>query len=1093
MANVYGTNGDDKITATETSRTAWHNGSVDGYFALPGYETLFEGKVTVEQGDNSWTTEVGQFWAGDPDRDGHRDYVADIQAANGDDYVEIGKKFEANVDAGSGNDWVKIHSGSVIGGSGTDILDVSGFTSGATIDLRDTGTDVDRNATFNDDGTITYRTDIEGVVGTSGNDTVYLGAEGGIASTGAGNDSVYGDAGDDFIQVGAVGEGQDVVATGGGWDTVYLGKLGDTDGSFVDNAAHFSVFAQAKGKVNAPDSDPGWTRYEELDGTSELDVIYAIPKFGKYPEFAGTLYEYLRDIINSSDPGYNDPDDSSFTRVTDFDFRYDQLVTPMLRFDNNTPNFENGELVLSLDAENGGKYLELAFSQDLIDEFRAAMNLGSGTTDDEIRKSLAENLWESRIAFTKDESGNVSAQQGSIVVTDQDLLDDIGAALENGTSISIIGNALGTRVNLGGQGDRFAAGSAQDDRFGTSDSAAAGSKFYVAGFEGDDMVSVGHDKQHVVFDGGAGADVVSFAETQQFDQNGAPLSSGVTVDMSKTSSQGVLRNKFDGTGAYDTDYLQVTLTNVEGVEGTNSADHLIGSASDDWFSGLGGNDTVEGNDGHDVLYGGDGRDSLTGGAGHDDLYGGNAADYLDGGAGNDVLHGDDGYTYTNDTLIGGEGRDELFGGNGADQLYGGAGNDSLWAGDGVWDMADGGTGDDVLYVSAGLTNVEGGDGTDMLTYNFLKGGYGAITFDMSQEVTAAWADDGTAFRIDYANDGWRHSFASGIENVTGTEHGDSMTGNAANNTLRGAGGNDTINGGGGNDTLEGGNGNNVLRGGSGNDLVLGGWDADTLTGGEGNDTLDGWISSDVINGGRGNDWINGHLHNDTINGGAGNDTIRGGQGANDLTGGGGADTFVFDGTWASSTVNDFTSEDELLFEGATSESDLTLLYSGDVITEIEFGDTSVHLGADSILTRDTFGSTVTDDGLVIEMVETTTTSTGTIDGTVICTHMHKHGYIPDDVYQWDQHYGANVLGQTIIRGYHAWAIPFVRNVLERSPLATRVCAPMAQAWAQEMAHRCDPAQHPKGSACGKAILAIGVPLCWGIGTLLCADRAQFAG
>ncbi len=43
---------------------------------------------------------------------------------------------------------------------------------------------------------------------------------------------------------------------------------------------------------------------------------------------------------------------------------------------------------------------------------------------------------------------------------------------------------------------------------------------------------------------------------------------------------------------------------------------------------------------------------------------------------------------------------------------------------------------------------------------------------------------------------------------------------------------------------------------------------------------------------------------------------------------------------------------------------------------------------------------------------------------------------------------------------------------------------LARGWALEMAHRCDPENHPKGSLRGKTMLIIGVPICRGIGRCL---------
>ncbi|TPL96817.1 Ig-like domain-containing protein, partial [Mesorhizobium sp. B2-3-10] len=94
---------------------------------------------------------------------------------------------------------------------------------------------------------------------------------------------------------------------------------------------------------------------------------------------------------------------------------------------------------------------------------------------------------------------------------------------------------------------------------------------------------------------------------------------------------------------------------------------------------------------------------------------------------------------------------------------------------------------------------------------------------------------------------------AGVDNIIGSNFGDSLTGNGSANVLAGLDGNDTLNGAGGNDLLIGGSGNDILNGGDGNDTLVGGAGADTMTGGIGNDTfLIGAGDSTPVIGGSGN-------------------------------------------------------------------------------------------------------------------------------------------------------------------------------------------------------------------------------------------------
>ena len=273
----------------------------------------------------------------------------------------------------------------------------------------------------------------------------------------------------------------------------------------------------------------------------------------------------------------------------------------------------------------------------------------------------------------------------------------------------------------------------------------------------------------------------------------------------------------------------------------------------------------------------------------------------------------------------------IHGGDFRDVLAGLGGNDTLI----------GGGGDDKLVGGAGADRLIGGTGIDTADYT-----------DLSVSVIASLvtgrSDDGDRLL--------------GIENLTGTRHGDNLTGNGGANVLTGIAGFDILNGGGGADTLNGGGGNDTLIGGNGKDLLVGQGGDDTLNGGGGGDVLKGSGGRDVLAGDGGNDNLHGggsadHLMGDggndllrgdngadTLDGGAGNDTLQGGNGADMLNGGGGHDTADYSGSSVGVSVN--------LATGAASGGDA----AGDMLTGIEnltgsgLGDTlSGNAGANVLL------------------------------------------------------------------------------------------------------------------------------------------------
>jgi serralysin len=94
-----------------------------------------------------------------------------------------------------------------------------------------------------------------------------------------------------------------------------------------------------------------------------------------------------------------------------------------------------------------------------------------------------------------------------------------------------------------------------------------------------------------------------------------------------------------------------------------------------------------------------------------------------------------------------------------------------------------------------------------------------------------------------------------IENVQGTNTGDTLTGDGKANRLLGNGGADFINGGGGNDSIDGGTSKDFIDGGSGADKISGGEGNDDLTGGSGADTFQFFFLKDVGVGASGRDSI----------------------------------------------------------------------------------------------------------------------------------------------------------------------------------------------------------------------------------------------
>ena len=364
-----------------------------------------------------------------------------------------------------------------------------------------------------------------------------------------------------------------------------------------------------------------------------------------------------------------------------------------------------------------------------------------------------------------------------------------------------------------------------------------------------------------------------------------------------------------------------TLSGIENVMGSphrdvltgnSKANGLVGSGGDDEIRGGGGNDWLAGDAGADDVHGGEGVDTASytssdagvtvtlDEAGGASPTGGHAAgdtlsgiEVLQGSAHRDVLTGNS----KNNGLVGNGGNDELRGGGGSDWLLGGADADHLY----------GGADNDWLTGGAGGDTVDGGPGTDTAIYLGSDAGV-AVTLD---ETGGASPSGGHA-----AGD-----TLSGIENLTGSSHGDRLTGNSKNNALSGEGGADTLRGGGGDDSLTGGAGADALYGGPGTDGANY-WNSDagvtvTLdeaggaspTGGHAaGDTLSGIENvmgsphRDVLTGNSKANGLVGSGGDDEIRGGGGNDWLAGDAGADDVHGGEGVDTASYTSSDAGVTV-----------------------------------------------------------------------------------------------------------------------------------------------------------------------------------------------
>ena len=238
-----------------------------------------------------------------------------------------------------------------------------------------------------------------------------------------------------------------------------------------------------------------------------------------------------------------------------------------------------------------------------------------------------------------------------------------------------------------------------------------------------------------------------------------------------------------------------------------------------------------------------------------------------------------------------------------DNITAGAGHDIVrgFKGD---DSLNGGAGDDTLIGGDGKDTLDGGTGTNTASYDYLSSGTG-VKVDLVAETSSATTDD-TDKLIN-------------IQNVIGSQYGDTLMGNDAANILVGGMGNDTLEGGKGADSFYGGEQNDSADSLDGSDTVsyedvtaARAIDANNNTK---NNGVVASLTNSQINEGDfavGDKYysienLTGSRYDDKLYGDSGKNILTGGDGVDTLIGGADADTLEGAGVNGSTDTNNYAS------------------------------------------------------------------------------------------------------------------------------------------------------------------------------------------
>ncbi|MFK7733466.1 MAG: hypothetical protein AB8B48_17735 [Pseudomonadales bacterium] len=831
-----------------------------------------------------------------------------IYSGLGDDIVES-LRGEDTFKAGEGND-------SLSGGDDADTIDYSDFVGVDSISVTldganeatvtvDNGTPGDRS----DDDTISL---IENVIGSRGDDTlngeavelitnVLDGHDGNdTLDGGAGDDSLYGGSNDDLL---LGGDGNDYYDGGTQIDTVDY-QAGATTGVSVDLSGNNG--SDGRGGI-----DELWN-IENVTGTDHADSL--IGDHRQNVLLGGNEADTIRGGggADTLDGG----NDSAIDEV-----RFDDLTGAgiVLNIEDGTArflgdatidtlsNFElyyatnQGDILIGSSVQDtifglggndnfigsGGDVLDGGAGSDTISySTLAAANFITVTLNENIATSVSFGGGLADDSITEIE--NVIGSQGNDSINGDALANELNGGLGNDTirggggSDRLVGGAgnddlrfddlsgTGITLNLGvgglGAGTAFFGGDSSTDTFDefeqyflsnqddvTNSSAGVDIVF---GLSGDDLFNTSEGLD--VFDGGLGVD---------------------TVDYSTLASGGPLNVTLQGAGPATSQINGVdkdTLSEIENVTGTTSADTITGDGEANILRGLGGEDILSGGANADQLFGGTDNDTLRGDAGNDTLFGGagrDTADYTNAGSGITVdmtavipgatADGDSGQdTFDSiENVTGSSSADRITGDSAANELRGEQGNDVIFGGGGS-DTLDGGT------------NTVAGPENDVLRFDDLDNT--GVVLNLA------------ASTADYASDGSQDTFNNFEEYFT-TNQADQLIGSSGADVVNLLDGEDNIAGSEGADTLDGGDDRDTIdysqslasaitvtlqgsapglidRTGTANDDTV--TNIENVIGTDGADTFTGDLENNEFQG------LNGI---DTFNASAGRDTLIGGN------------------------------------------------------------------------------------------------------------------------------------------------------------------------------------------------------------------------
>lgn len=755
-------------------------------------------------------------------------------------------------------------------GGGTNVIDTTGFSGDAKIDLRQgefssigsngngqdgfdpiTGRDIDNVS-------IAYYTVIQNAIGAGGNDTLIGNSWNNVLYGAGGNDKIYGDGAgyDTHIVVNDYDTGHSAPASDLSGDDILIGGAGNDYfyGGLGNDVIHGGyAAADITGAVSGWDAAGQFTGTNNASATVVPDIAYSADgndttDYSNLPD--GTSGDTGIDITFGST---GTVDLASVVKGHAGEYGTDTLFS--IEAVQGTPwndTFEGTGLEVSAIGSTGNDTYTFFATGPVIG--------GSG-----INYSSLDSL-SAHIAVTFSGSGGtVDKSNGGGSLGEDTLSTNVHSIV--GTSAD---DTFAGMIPAGGETD-FIGGAGNDTYSFNMNDLLADAPHYAVVLVTEDTNGSLNNVSVSNYDSVAFDSYAMYGSTAEIDYTYQAWNSAISaydylyLDFLRTDATGIDTVAYGSTTYEFGGYTDDTFTAATGVHlydggsGLNTIDYsaatgginvnlLTGTASD---NGWGYTDTLQ-------------NIATVLGSGHDDsITGDGGSNVLNGGAGND-------------TIVGGAGDDTLLGGSGNDSLDGGSGTDTADFSTSAHSVA--------VYLYAGLAT---GDGTDTLTNienvtgspyvdfiysdagdNVIDGG-GAIAFNGGDVVSYQAAT--SAVTVDLVNGtatGDGSDTLLNIASVIGSPYDDTLIGDGTGFLIRGSEG--FVDGMAGNDTLEGG-------------TIDYGYDPAGVTVNLTTGTaIDGWGDTDTL--------IDVHA----VFGSPYDDTIIADASALQLSGGtGGSDTYVF--------------------------------------------------------------------------------------------------------------------------------------------------------------------------------------------------------